>query len=140
MALSSAVHPYDGVFPQHEPYGTGVGVMPGRVAWVYDPDSVEWDDSGYWWELSHFDETAVQDMVDESIASLGRAVFRSRLRQKTKREGFNSFRFALFCVLPILFCLSDRNRLYFPEILPIILLYPGREARQSIFYGRAGLS
>ena len=32
---------------------------------------MEWDGSGYWWELSHFDEAAIQDMVDSSIASLG---------------------------------------------------------------------
>ena len=63
--------PYDGVYPQHEPYGTGIGAMPGRVVWAHDPDSVEWDGSGYWWELSHFDETAIQDMVNSSIASLG---------------------------------------------------------------------
>lgn len=63
--------PYDGVFPQHEPMGTGVGAMPGRVVWAYDPASANWDGSGYWWELSHFDETAIQSMVDESIASLG---------------------------------------------------------------------
>ena len=47
---------YDGVFPQHEPYGTGTGAMPGRVVWTHDPDSVEWDGEGYWWELAHFDE------------------------------------------------------------------------------------
>lgn len=63
--------PYDGTFPQHEPMGTGVGAMPGRVVWVHDPDSVSWDGSGYWWELSHFDEAAIQKMVDESIAQLG---------------------------------------------------------------------
>lgn len=63
--------PYDGVYPQHEPYGTGIGAMPGRGVWAHDPDSVEWDGSGYWWELSHFDEAAIQDMVDSSIASLG---------------------------------------------------------------------
>lgn len=40
---------YDGIYPQHEAYGTGIGAMPGRVVWVYDPDSVEWDGEGYWW-------------------------------------------------------------------------------------------
>jgi len=45
--------------------------MPGRVVWVYDPDCVEWDGQGWWWELSHFDETAIQTMVDNSITSLG---------------------------------------------------------------------
>lgn len=63
--------PYDGVYPRHEPYGTGVGAMPGRVVWAYDPDAVEWDGGGYWWELSHFDEPAIQRMVDAGIASLG---------------------------------------------------------------------
>lgn len=63
--------PYDGIFPQHEPMGTGVGVMPGRVVWAHDPTTVDWDGSGYWWELSHFDEPAIQKLVDESIAQLG---------------------------------------------------------------------
>lgn len=34
---------YDSVFPQHEPYGEGIGAMPGRVVWNYDTDSVLWD-------------------------------------------------------------------------------------------------
>ncbi len=38
--------PYDGNYPQHEAYGTGIGAMPGRVAWSHNPDSVEWDGSG----------------------------------------------------------------------------------------------
>lgn len=63
--------PYDGIFPQHEPMGTSVGVMPGRVVWAHDPTTVDWDGSGYWWELSHFDEPAIQKLVDESIAQLG---------------------------------------------------------------------
>lgn len=63
--------PYDGIFPQHEPMGTGVGAMPGRVVWAHDPAAVDWDGSGYWWELSHFDEPAIQKLVDESIAQLG---------------------------------------------------------------------
>lgn len=63
--------PYDGVYPQHEPYGTAVGAMPGRVVWAHDPASVSWDGSGYWWELEHFDEGVIQTMVDSSIASLG---------------------------------------------------------------------
>lgn len=37
----------DSVFPQHEPYGTGVGAMPGRVVWAHDPDSVDWNGEGY---------------------------------------------------------------------------------------------
>ncbi|MCI9137932.1 MAG: DUF362 domain-containing protein, partial [Lachnospiraceae bacterium] len=62
---------YDSLFPQHEPYGTGVGAMPGRVVWAHDPDCVEWDGTGWWWEVEHFDEAVIQRMVDESIAALG---------------------------------------------------------------------
>ena len=65
--------PYDGVFPQHEPYGTGIGAMPGRVVWAYDPASVQWDGSGYWWEPDHFDEDTIQSMIRDSIAALGGA-------------------------------------------------------------------
>ena len=60
----------DGVFPRHEPYGAGVGAMPGRVAWAHTPAAVFWDGSGHWWELDNFDDVAVRGMVDGCIASL----------------------------------------------------------------------
>lgn len=63
--------PYDGIYPEHEPYGTGIGAMPGRVVWAYDPSSVSWDGEGYWWEIEHFKEDTIQQMLDNSIASLG---------------------------------------------------------------------
>lgn len=62
---------YDGSYPYHEPYGRGIGAFPGRVVWSYNPASVEWDGNGYWWEISHFDESVILRMVNESIASLG---------------------------------------------------------------------
>ena len=62
---------YDNVYPQHEPYGTGIGAMPGRVVWAHDPDSVEWDGNGYWWNVSNFDEAIILKMVNDSVASLG---------------------------------------------------------------------
>lgn len=61
---------YDSVFPWHEPYGSGIGAKPGRVVWSYNPQSVDWDGEGYWWEVSHFDETVIQNMVDDGIANL----------------------------------------------------------------------
>lgn len=61
------------LFPLHEPYGTGIGAMPDRVVWAHDPNSVEWDGNGWWWELEHFDEAVIQSMVRKSIASLGGA-------------------------------------------------------------------
>ncbi len=63
--------PYDGNYPQHEAYGKGIGAVPGRVVWSHNPDSVEWDGSGYWWETSHFDEAVILQMVNDGIASLG---------------------------------------------------------------------
>ncbi|MCM1101103.1 MAG: DUF362 domain-containing protein [Acetatifactor muris] len=62
--------PYDGIYPEHEPYGTGIGVMPGRVVWAHDPDAVSWEDDDYWWNPAHFDEETVLRMVDEAIAAL----------------------------------------------------------------------
>lgn len=64
-------YPYDSVFSQHEPYGRGIGAMPGRVVWVYDADAVLWDGNDYWWKPENYAEAVVQDMVGESIASLG---------------------------------------------------------------------
>lgn len=61
------------IFPVHEPYGSGVGVMPGRVVWTHDPDSVEWNGDGYWWQPAHFDEAVLRKMVNRGIAALGAA-------------------------------------------------------------------
>ncbi len=62
--------PYDGIFPQHEPLGRGVGAMPGRVVWAWEPDSVDWDGESYWWRPEHFDEALIRRMVDDSVAAL----------------------------------------------------------------------
>lgn len=75
-------YPYDSVFPQHEPYGTGIGAMPGRVVWAYDPVSVLWDGSGYWWQAQNFDEAVIMDMVNDSIAVLG--------GKETAQEGWDA--------------------------------------------------
>lgn len=80
--VSSRSYPYDSVFPQHEPYGEGIGAMPGRVVWVYDTDSVLWDGDGYWWEPDNFDEKVIQEMVNDSIASLG--------GEETAKDGWNA--------------------------------------------------
>ena len=94
---SSEMIPYDGIYPRHEPYGTGIGAMPGRVVWTHDPGCVEWDGSGYWWELGNFDEAAIQDMVNDSIASLGGqetvqegwdALFRANRESRGKQDGY----------------------------------------------------
>lgn len=93
----SGSHTYDGVYPQHEPYGTGIGAMPGRVVWAHDPDCVEWDGQGWWWELSHFDGDAIQALADNSIAFLGGeataragwdALFRTHNQSREKMGGY----------------------------------------------------
>ena len=71
VTIQVTVPAKEALYPQHEPYGTGVGAVPGRVVWAYDPDSVEWNGSGYWWETDHFDEKIILNMLNESIASLG---------------------------------------------------------------------
>lgn len=74
--------PYDGNYPQHKAYGTGIGTMPGRVIWTLDPSSVEWDGNNYWWETEHFDEAVIQKMVNDSIAALG--------GKETVKDGWNA--------------------------------------------------
>ena len=73
VALAAHAHEntqYVNPFPQHQPYGMGVGTMPGRVAWTHAPASVSWDGSGYWWQTENFDQAKIQKMVDAGIASL----------------------------------------------------------------------
>lgn len=60
----------DSFFPRHEPMGTGIGAMPGRVAWVYEPNCVNWTE-GLWWEFDNFDYDLIQQMVDEGITATG---------------------------------------------------------------------
>lgn len=85
------------VFPVHEPYGSGVGVMPGRVVWAHDPDSVEWNGDGYWWHPAHFDEEVLSKMVGRGIAALGAAadakagwnsLFRAHNTSQGKQGGY----------------------------------------------------
>lgn len=63
---------YDGLFPQHEPMGTGMGAMPGRVVWVYEPECVDWT-SGVWSRIENFDYDLILSMVRDGITSLAGA-------------------------------------------------------------------
>lgn len=68
--VTYAVEDVNFVYPRHQPYGTGIGAMPGRVVWAHEPQSVDWDGTGYWWEPTHFDEDTVLTMVNSAIATL----------------------------------------------------------------------
>ncbi len=81
-SLEDSRYPCNSVFPQHEPYGKGIGAVPGRVVWSYDTDSVRWDGEGFWWQPENFDESVMQSMVNDSIASLG--------GEETAAEGWNA--------------------------------------------------
>lgn len=70
------------IFASHEPYGRGIGAMPGRVVWAHNPRAVDWDGSGYWWETEHFDEDIVSTMISSSIAALA--------NQKDAKNGWNT--------------------------------------------------
>lgn len=69
FSLFTAI-PAAAAFPSHEPYGQGIGAMPGRVVWSHNPKSVNWDGNGYWWETEHFDEDIILSMVNNSISTL----------------------------------------------------------------------
>ncbi len=71
LKVSVTVKNAKSVYPQHVPYGKGIGAKPGRVVWSYNPQAVEWNGKGYWWKTANFDEKTVLKMVRESVASLG---------------------------------------------------------------------
>ena len=52
------------------PLGTGKGVYPGRVAWVYDPKAALWDSTGNWWADAFNNQTAIDQMVSQSVRSV----------------------------------------------------------------------
>jgi len=63
----------------HEPrvandsLGTGIGVHPGRVAWIHDPDSTNWAGPGSgqrWYSNTCTDQQVVNDMFSKAIQAL----------------------------------------------------------------------
>jgi hypothetical protein len=57
--------------PANAPMGTGKGLFPGRVVWVYEPDVARWDGTtGNWWDEQNTDQDAADAMVSRAIRSL----------------------------------------------------------------------
>lgn len=50
--------------------GEGIGIHPGRVVWAHDPDSVDWDGRGFWWNINNFDQDIIQRMTDDAVTAL----------------------------------------------------------------------
>ena len=60
--------------PPNAPVGTAKGIFPGRVAWVYAPEAVNW--AGYtspehWFETNHTDISVVEQMMSKALQSVG---------------------------------------------------------------------
>ncbi len=47
------------------PIGAARGIHPGRVVWVHDPDSTDWDGSNYWWQYA--DQQVVDEMMSKCL-------------------------------------------------------------------------
>jgi len=54
------------------PVGIAKGIYPGRVVWVHEPDATDWDGpgDGHWWESSHTNQVAVNQMMGRAISTL----------------------------------------------------------------------
>ena len=54
------------------PIGIAKGIHPGRVVWVHDPDATDWagPGDGHWWQSSHTDQAAVDQMMSRAIMAL----------------------------------------------------------------------
>lgn len=53
-----------------QPMGTGVGVHPGRVVWVWNPNATEKDITGYWWEQQNNNQDELDNMISIGIQQL----------------------------------------------------------------------
>ncbi len=76
------------------PMGTGIGVHPGRVAWIHDPNATDWDGSGPpdWHTDTCTDPDVVEDMLSKGIQALAgkdsdAAAWEAILREFNQRQG-----------------------------------------------------
>jgi hypothetical protein len=54
----------------HGVLGKGRGVMPGRVVWAYNKNSVNWNGKGFWWNPKNFDLEVIKGMMANSVKAL----------------------------------------------------------------------
>ena len=57
----------------NEPIGTPLGVNPGRVAWVWNPNATESDLKGYWWLKNNNNQEVIDEMFSEGLQGLTNA-------------------------------------------------------------------
>ena len=53
-----------------DPIGIPVGVKPGRVVWVWNPDATEKDLKGYWWEEQNNNQSVINQMFSSGLKAL----------------------------------------------------------------------
>lgn len=53
-----------------QPMGVGVGVSPGRVVWVWNPNATEENLVGYWWEQQNNNQDIIDQMFSKGIQQL----------------------------------------------------------------------
>ena len=53
-----------------DPMGVPVGLNPGRVVWIWNPDATEKDTSGFWWEEENNNQGVINDMFSKGIRNL----------------------------------------------------------------------
>jgi hypothetical protein len=53
-----------------DPIGTPVGLNPGRVVWVWNPNATTKNFIGYWWLEEHNDQDVLNEMISDGIQSL----------------------------------------------------------------------
>ena len=59
--------------PPNQPMGLARGIFPGRVSWVHDPKSAQWDgnpQSGGWFEDKFNDPASAETMLRQSLRLL----------------------------------------------------------------------
>ena len=66
--------PADPFKPSEEanhPIGAGMGIYPGRVIWVRDPNATSWDGAtGHWWDDAHTNQKVVHTMTSRLVRNL----------------------------------------------------------------------
>jgi len=53
-----------------EPIGNPVGINPGRVVWIWDPDATEENLNGFWWKEQNNNQTVIEQMYSKGLQEL----------------------------------------------------------------------
>jgi uncharacterized protein (DUF362 family) len=66
----AAADPFKPEVANH-PMGAGLGIHPGRVVWVRDPNATSWDGAtGHWWDDANTDQKVVHGMTSRLVQDL----------------------------------------------------------------------